>query len=287
MIKGTLLGLSLALTAPVSFADEIYVDVGTDLTSILDDGDTVTDAYTAMGVNVSATSTITNGFEIAPGEFVPVPGVSTFTESGAGNITNFLPVGGDTEGLNLGLMGLGYALDFSYAGLTGYIDGSGAPVFNAYDGVNTNYIDIFFRRLSDNASEQVLRLLVSGSSIHPLGAGVAINGEIDYSFLAVDNTGADSATFFNMDESYKGSNSFYDIWAASTSIIDNVRFRFDFNVDPQDADVAYMGNAASASRTTTLDGSVTFNVAEPSMVAALGFALMLTGFAGRRRRLKK
>jgi len=286
LFKASILGISLSLTAAMAIADEIIIDVGTDVTGGFDDGDTITDVYEGLGVNVMATSILHSGFDLGGGLFVPDPGVSTFTEAGVGDITSFLPVGGDNEGLNVTLGTLGYSLEFNYSGVTGYFDGAGVPTFDAYDGFNSNYIDLFFVRHSDSATEQVLRLLISGSSVHPLGAGVVIFGQVDYSFVpAADTTGADATTFFNLDTPYNGNSSFYDIWAASSSIFDNVRFRFDFNVDPQDAVIPYIGDSNNAVRSTMLDGSVTFNVPEPSIIAILGLGLLVSGIGGYRRRL--
>lgn len=236
---------------------------------IINSGSTgTTGAATELDIEANATSTLVGG-ACAGSLCAPTP-VSTFTESGFGDVTGLLP-GGFGGVFDSNLNG-SWGISFVYSGVSG--DFTSGPAFN-----NGGAIDMFYSNA--NGTEQIASLLISGGSVVP--GNSYMTGTVDYSWLATatdtGNTDADAKTFFQNDVASYGHYNFYDIW--NDNAAEDVTWRFDFTI-VNNTNVPYIGDALSASRSTDLNGQIAFAVTEPSSIALLGLGLL--GFAAARRK---
>lgn len=133
------------------------------------------------------------------------------------------------------------------------------------------YFDIYFNDLVDDTKDRkVLRASVTGSTIS--AANLDIFFDITFAeknFLFIDN----------------GSGSFIDAWLGTQPGNDFATMHLDTNVNPpipEANQLLVVGD--NAIRQTTLDGSITSAIPEPSTVALLGLGML--GF-GARQRAKK
>lgn len=245
--------MSCALASGAAFATPFTIDAnsfGPNVGSLGTDG--ITGLIHQLGLNWSATSTFTDD----DGNAGLTVGDSVL-DVGEGRVNTYLGAGatslGDAES-NEGL-NLFYNIDFAYSDLVGTVafnDGFGGILANYTSGI----ISVF---LNGDPLDEILRLSVTGS------AGTVGNLLIFANVVDV----ADDIFFFNG----------VTDWADYPAVAINARI--DSNLDP----VVPLEIAPGVfQRTATLDGSATFDVPEPGILALLGFGFIGIGAA---RRMKK
>ena len=247
--------MSCALASGAAFATPFTIDASS-FRPAIPGTDGITSLIHQLGLNWGATSTFTdlddNGVDIG----------DSVLDTGVGRVGTYLNGLGSslsgaeaTEGL-----GFSYDLDFAYSDLVGTVafnDGAGGILASYTSGT----ISIF---LNGNPADEILSLGVTGS------AGTVGNLLIFADVLSVD---AGIFKFIGVDD-----------WFLSPVTINA---RIDFNLDPVipvSIGLDESGKKEKFQRTATLNGSASFAVPEPGILALLGFGLVGIGAV---RRMKK
>ena len=276
-INKILCATAFATISGVANASEIWIDTGTDFNT---SGSSSTANFGAGTVAIAqAISTLIGG--TCDGSTCTPNATSTFTESGSGFISNLLPISNPLlESNGLG-QAAGWGLSFEYSDLTGDFTGpSDSPVFHA-----GGTVDIFYTDNTSGDIEQMAQFNILGGG--PLLGESNMYGVVDYTWLdsATDtaNTTADAKTFFNSVPSLTGENSFYEIWDNWKDQQENpLTWLFNFAIAGNNSTPFADNGSGTGSRTTGLNGPLSFSVPEPTSIAILGLGLM--GFAVSRKR---
>lgn len=297
----------------------VFIDTGTDYNS---DGDSVTSAFYELGyTSTLATSIYTltptgipaTPFTILDGSPIIDTNIASVLNSygvlpGSNNYTNLLGVAGavnlngstptlaqrnidelnplgspddglaenDSEAFNqLG----GWRLYYDYY-LEGTFSTTLGPTFT------NGYFLVYFDEIGgalDNT--QILRVNLTGSQLD--SANLTLLGTVSYDF---DDDGIDDCTttfcqnFWNFQT---GSSSWYSAFAGGIEIA----MKLDTNVNPPIPTAGQLGVTSPdgvnfyAVRQTTLDGSIRFNVPEPTTLGLLGIGLLGAGMRFGRKRV--
>ena len=227
---------------------------------------------------------VINSFGFASGNFNnvtntgPQVGISDTATFGQRNVDSLNPLAqpfDDLEGFNVG-GGFGLSFDYQFNGtLT-----AGGPVFSSGDIIFT------YTNFLTNASETVLRINISGSSLQ--AANLDLFGTVSFDFnndnIANDCTRTLCQAFWNFQT---GPENWYNINGQGVAIA----FALDTNVNPPFPAATQLTAGANASnaywaRQSTLDSSIRFNeISEPGSLALAGLALIgLAGVGARRSR---
>ncbi len=247
--------MSCALASGAAFATPFTIDANA-FRPAIPGTDGITGLIHQLGLNWSATSTFTdtdgNGVDVGD-SVLDVGNGSINAYLGAGAVS--LNTAESNEGLNFS-----YNIGFSYDDLVGTVafnDGAGGILANYTSGL----ISIF---LNGDPLDELLRLSVTGST-----------GTVGNLLIFADVVFAKADTFF-----FDGVTDWTDLPSLA------IAARVDFNLDPvvpvQIADDDLGRDRFE--RTATLDGSASFAVPEPGILALLGLGFIGIGAA---RRMKK
>ena len=250
-----------ALASGSAFATPFTINVNAFDTTPLGFTDGITGQVHQLGLNWQATSIFTDDNGVAGlnvGDSVLDTGfgaVNTYLGAGA------QPVAGGFEG-NEGVGG-SHLLRFSYSDLMGKIafnDGLGNILANYTSGTINIFNDNNVDGDTTDVGEGLLMRLDVFNSTGTVG-NVIIFAKVGF---------VDPGVFF-----FNGVND----WADSTVAINA---RIDSNIDALVP--TQIGQSNQFTRTSTLDGSASFDVPEPGMLALLGLGLVGIGFARRNKK---
>lgn len=217
---------------------------------------------------------------------------------GAGNVTGFQPLGlsqGYTSDVQFG--GNGWFLTASYDNLTQVValvdDSTLINASNVTDGIGqigetvgvaaailSGTIKLFYQDSGSYTSETLVAELNVEAGGFVTAGNLVANLSVDFSNVT-ETTLAQELFWFDRD----GGISWYDLWleneTAENPADPLISARFDTNVDQLlveagEGDFDFM-------RSTDLDGSLRFDIPEPSTIALIGAGLLGAGFAARRR----
>lgn len=251
------LAVSSVMASGSALATPFTINVNAfDPTPIGGGTDGVTGLIHELGLNWSATSVFTDDNGVA--------GINigdSVLDTGFGSINTYLGAGAQAltgREANEGV-GVSHLMTFDYNNLVGTVaatDGGNGILANYTSGrINVYYNDL------DN----------------PLVNGVAMTLDVFNSTGTIGNlilfskvTYVNPNTFF-----FNGVTDWNDLTVAITS-------RLDFNLDPEP--LTQIGNTNQYTRTATLDGSASFNVPEPGVLALMGLGLVGIGFSRRNKK---
>lgn len=300
-LSGVALGV-LAATS-VAQAQPFYINIGSNYggSGTKHDGGTTTGLFNEGNFEYWSTTTVTdannNGIYDAGDtvvgtggrDNVPLFGVGN-TDSGENRITSFSPVATleDPTGPSLNGYGSGnWELTFGWNDLAG--------VVNSVGGIDYNSGTINFY-LSDSSSGltkfPVMRILVDEGGNSAIGQSLNIQGTIDFTGIAT-GTALGSSTVGDLFNFADPDASFADLWGMDvelvTAAVDQNTEPFWFNGTLQDSNNPdFTGFYETAGGTGIIsgehDGSVVFQVPEPSALALIGGGVLALGLVGGLRR---
>lgn len=254
-----------------------------------------TDVFEQMTTYIASTSNYIDGnagLGIAPDGGISV-GDLVF-DVGTGNVTGFQPFsfGDQTQAY-----GSSWILNASYSNLTQVVvavdDSPLINVANNGDGIGqvgetvgvasailSGTIDIYYQDTGAYGTQELAAQLQVESGGFVTAGNLVANLSVDFSNVT-DTTLAQQLFWFDKD----GGISWYDAWLENENSADPaamlITARFDTNIDQLLVE-AGTGNF-DFMRSTDLDGSLRFDIPEPSTIALIGAGLLGAGFAARRR----
>jgi len=297
-MKKLLLASALALTTSVAVADPIFIDVGQDfggnanfavdtnttgwvdqLTHLYQSSSTVVDLDDSFNF-VDASTLLTDGDSITTnGGFVDGDLSSVSTNLITGLNPSQTTFGGPS---NNGING-SWGLTFQIEDLMGTINGDGAGQYLDYTSgtISFYYFDSSMAATTDFIELFTIDITSSGLT----ASGSFVRGNLTDFGTDLVGLGGDAVLAGNVFNLQQGG---FKDYAESTPDADlAIRSLIDYNTeDLEDSDITFLGFDADLHAVVALaglhDGSVSFNVPEPTSLAILGLGLL--GFAGSRRR---
>ncbi len=295
-----ILGVGLMALTQVAVATPFYVDMGvnyngdTALTS-----DKVTDTSTSLKNEMTylyqsqsiVTDTNMDGV-VSAGDTITTQGgynISTPAFGGIGEnvVTGFNPSESFGTNNDNGYGGSNWLLTFSFTGLTGvitdYTPGSVLEISYGPTGVFDLYVT------EDGTTFQnFMDLDVTGAQT--VSGGTLLTGKVDFTNVDMGTTsgGTDIKTIMrSASQSCAGDNSFYALTQCVPDPLE-VSILADFNTNAAGVVITDLGvngaNQKVFSLTGNHDGSIVFNVPEPTTVALLGMGLLGFGLTKRNKK---
>ncbi|MBU2711757.1 PEP-CTERM sorting domain-containing protein [Zooshikella harenae] len=268
-----------ALSCGMTYADDIYLDVGTSFNAT--DADSLTDDFEKLLFSVIATSTYTIDDNIFGGDDTALDTGDKVVDTGHSNIGSLETsaaaalVGPALEGFN---NDWGLTIDYTISGYTvvgpGGIPDELAAVFT--DGTANIFFDDFM-----GTETKVLELALTSSMIEP--TNVLLTGIVDYSWCD-PACGSFVEDFFNFSDLIAGEHAFYDIWALDLTPPISIMWRLDTNIDEAavvSPEPIFEGST-TWTRETELSPTIQF-VPEPGTYGTMLLGLGLLFFSQRRR----
>jgi len=296
-MKKLLLASALALTTSVAVADPIYLDIGADFGGndnfVVDTNttgwlDQLLHTYQSITTVVdldksfdgSASSLLTDGDSITTnGGFIDgdLSSLSTNYITGLNPGQGF--TGPSSNGFNPDFT---WGLSFQITDLVGTINGDGAAQYLDY---TSGAISFFYYELSMGSTADFIELF----TIDVTGSGLTASGSFIKGSLSDFGTdyvnGVDGVVGGNLFNTALGGFKEYSEAQASSEL--SVHSLIDYNTeDLKDDDITFLGLTGEKQAIVRLngqhDGSIAFNVPEPTSLAILGLGLL--GFAASSRK---
>ena len=252
------LAVSSVMASGSALATPFTINVNAFDTTPFPGTDGVTGLIHQLGLNWSATSVFTDDNGVAG-----INNGDSVLDTGFGAINTYLdasaqPVAGGFEG-NEGVGG-SHLLRFDYNNLMGKVvatDGGNGILAKYTSGQINVYYDNDPANLATDGLAMTLDVYNSTGTI----GNLILFSKVTY---------VNPNTFF-----FNGVTDWNDLTVAITS-------RLDFNLDPEP--LTQIGNTNQYTRTAKLDGSASFNVPEPGVLALMGLGLVGIGFSRRNKK---
>ena len=252
------LAVSSVMASGSALATPFTIDVNAFDTSPFPGTDGVTGLIHQLGLNWSATSVFTDDNGVAG-----INAGDSVLDTGFGSINSYLDANAQALSgfeANEGVGG-SHLLRFDYTNLVGKVvatDG-GNGILAKY---TAGQINVYY----DNTPGAVPNNDGLAMTLDVFNSTGTIGNLILFSKVSYVNPN----TFF-----FNGVTDWNDLTVAITS-------RLDFNLDP--LPLTQIGNTNQYTRTATLDGSASFNVPEPGVLALMGLGLVGIGFSRRNKK---